>query len=134
MTAHKKIPRPVFRYVEFELYNLGFNKKELNRIKEEIIFKSPDRFQGGKTTGISDQTGNKAVRLVSDMRIFHLERSIEAIEEALKNPLFEELYELKYKKQLPWQEVIDRMSISKRTYYRIREGLIADIAKKIGLL
>lgn len=134
MTAHKKIPRPVFRYVEFELYNLGFNKKELERIKEEIIFKSPDHLQGGKTATIGDQTGNKAVRLVSDMRIFHLERSIEAIEEVLRNPLFEELYELKYKKQLSWQEIISRMNISKRTYYRIREGLIADIAKKIGLL
>lgn len=132
-TKPRKIPCAVFRYIEYELYNLEFHKEEIRRIKEEILLKSPERFQTGKA-GVSDQTGNKAVRMVSDMRIFHLERNIQAVEASLRRQIFKEIYEWKYRRCCPWQEVCERMNVSEATYYRIRRALIADIGRRIGVL
>lgn len=130
-----KIPCAVFRWIEYELYNLEWHKEELRRLKEEILLKSPDRLSGsGKANAISDQTGQKAVKLTSDMRIINLERKISAVETSLKRQMFSEIYEYKYRRCLPWQEVIMEMNVSESTFKRIRAALIKDIAIRLGEL
>lgn len=128
----QKIPCAIFRWVEYELYNLEWHKEELRRLKEEILLKSPDKLSGGKSNVISDQTGQKAVKLVDHIGIVTLERKIKAIEYSLRNSMFKELYEWKYRQQCPWQEVCTKMNVSERTYFRIRSALIRDIARRLG--
>lgn len=70
----KKIPCAIFRWIEYELYNLEWHKEELKRLKEEILLKSPDKLSGGKSNVISDQTGQKAVKLVDHIGIVTLEK------------------------------------------------------------
>ena len=129
----KKIPCALFRWVEYELYNLEWHQEELKRLKEEILLKSPDRLTGsGKANAISDQTGNKAIKLTSDTRILNLERKISAIEKTLRRPIFAKIYEYRYRRCCPWQEVVERINVSERTYFRLRRALISDIARKLG--
>jgi hypothetical protein len=42
------------------------------------------------------------------------------------------LFEYKYRKCLPWQQVIVKMNISESTYKRIRRNLVKDIAIRLG--
>lgn len=128
----KKIPCAIFRWIEYELYNLEWHKEELKRLKEEILLKSPDKLSGGKSNVISDQTGQKAVKLVDHIGIVTLERKIKAIEYSLRRPIFKELYEWKYRRCCPWQEVCEKMNVAQATFYRIRRALIIDIARKLG--
>lgn len=128
----QKIPCAIFRWIEYELYNLEWHKEELKRLKEEILLKSPDKLSGGKSNVISDQTGQKAVKLVDHIGIVTLERKIKAIEYSLRRPIFKELYEWKYRRCCPWQEVCERMNVAQATFYRIRRALIIDIARKLG--
>lgn len=126
-----RLPTPLFRWMEHELYNYDWSKEELKRLKEEIIFKSPERFVGSNRA-ITDQTGIKVIKLSTNMRIINLERKLSAIEESLKRPIFAELFEYKYRKCLPWQQVIVEMNISESTYKRIRRNLVKDIAIRLG--
>lgn len=128
----QKIPCAIFRWIEYELYNLEWHKEELKRLKEEILLKSPDKLSGGKSNVISDQTGQKAVKLVDHIGIVTLERKIKAIEYSLRRPIFKELYEWKYRRCCPWQEVCEKMNVAQATFYRIRRALIIDIARKLG--
>ena len=127
-----KIPSAVYRWVEYELYNLENSKKELTLLKEEILAHSPDRFGGGVSGVISDQTGDKVVRLMSDPRISNLERKIGVIERVLRRKVFRDIYELKYKKGLSVEECCKRMGIEKGMFKLLREILICQIAKNLG--
>lgn len=127
-----KIPSATFRWIEYELYNLEEHKKELELLKEEILLHSPDRFGGNVSGAISDQTGDKVVRLMSDPRISNLERKIGVIERVLRREVFRDIYELKYKKGLSVEECCKRMGIEKGVFKLLREILICQIAKNLG--
>ncbi len=129
----KKIPSATYRWVEYELYNLEKHKKELKLLKEEILLHSPDRFSGNVSGVISDQTGDKIVRLMSDPRISNLERKISVIERVLRRKkVFMDIYELKYKEGLSVEECCKRMGIEKGIFKFLREALICQIAKNLG--
>ena len=128
----KKIPSATYRWVEYELYNLEKHKKELKLLEEEILLHSPDRFGGNVSGAISDQTGDKVVRLMSDPRISNLERKIGVIERVLRREVFRDIYELKYKKGLSVEECCKRMGIEKGMFKLLREILICQIAKNLG--
>ena len=128
-----KIPSATFRWVEYELYNLEKHKKELKLLKEEILLHTPDRLGGGNVSGvISDQTGDKVVRLMSDPRINSLENKIRVIEGVLRRKVFRDIYELKYKEGLSVEECCKRMGIEKGMFKLLREILICKIAKNLG--
>jgi len=127
-----KIPSATYRWIEYELYNLEKHKKELKLLKEEILLHSPDRFSGRVSGVISDQTGDKVVRLMSDPRISNLERKIGVIERVLRRKVFRDIYELKYKKGLSVEECCKRMGIEKGMFKLLREILICQIAKNLG--
>ena len=128
-----RLPAPLFRWMEYELYNYDWNKQELKRLREEIILKFPERFvERAHLRVLTDQTSSKVINLCTNMRIINLERKLSAIEESLKNPLYAELFEYKYRRCLPWQQVIMEMNISESTYKRIRRSLLRDIAIRLG--
>lgn len=131
----KKIPSTIYRWIEFELYNLENSKKELKLLKEEILAHSPDRFGGGNVSGIiSDQTGNKVIKLMSNPRINNLERKIRAIERVLRRrKVFRDIYKFKYKENLSIDECCKRMGVESKGIFRfLREALISQVAKELG--
>lgn len=134
--ATLKINKNVFKYIEHEMYCYDEIKKELELYREQIIEgeNKPEVSVSGGTTG--DQTANKAIKLVSSKFVLQSEKVIQAIEKTLGilGDAYKELFEYKYQKGLPWQEVMAEMCISERTYFRMRRNLVTMVGQQLGVL
>jgi len=78
-----KLRRGTFQHVESELYAYHDTRKEIVRLKNEILHASapPDENIGGGRGNLpGDPTGRTAVLMVTHRRIEQLERIVEAIE------------------------------------------------------
>lgn len=130
-----RIDKSIFRYIEHELYNYDETKRELARLKEEVI-EGTHFAEVPAYTGPGDPTGNKAVKLASSAFVIHAEKIIKAIDRSLAilGDRHKELFYYKYQKGLPWQEVALEMNISDRTYFRLRRELVAMVGQQLGLL
>jgi len=133
-----KIPRAVFRYVEHELYNYDLTCSELEQLREEIISTSasPGYIVAGAGGEASDSTGAKAVKLITNVAIARMVRTLSAIDRALMRlqPYHRKLFELKYRKCKPWQEICMEMHIEERTYFKYRRELVVMVALEMGFV
>jgi RinA family phage transcriptional activator len=139
-----KIKRDVFRHVEAELYAYPFRKKEITRLREEILYPFDERPEDvnivkGKNSvrRPGDPTAKKAIALVSHTRLHHLERVVDAIDEVyarLPDPK-REFVRLKYwthPQRLTAVGICQELGISDRTYSRWRSQIISQIAEILG--
>lgn len=130
------IKRPVFKYIEHELYNYDEIKQSLVEIREDVLEGSPPPPDG--TPNLKGQvvkpTEIKILKL-STPAILHMERTIRAIDRALNrlDDTHRHLFELKYRQELNWQKVCMTMPISERTYFRARGELVGQVAEELGL-
>jgi len=133
-----RIPRAIFRYIEHELYNYDLTCSELEQLRQEIISASasPGYVVASEGCGVSDSTGRKAVRLVTNAAIARMTRTLAAIDRALVRlqPHHRKLFELKYRKCKPWQEICMEMYIEERTYFKYRRELVVMAALEMGLI
>ena len=133
-----KLPRAVFRYIEHELYHYDVTKREMEELREEIIYSSPPRevIAVNDDNGYhSDVVGSKTVKLVTNAALVRMSRVVLAIDKALSKLADEhkQLFELKYRQCLPWQQVCAEMPTSERTYFRLRRELVEMVALELGL-
>ncbi len=78
------IDRAIYRYIEHELYNYEFYKKELELERMMILEGSPSPPDGQpKGNQAGNPTEQKAVRLTSSIGIIQLERTINAISQTI---------------------------------------------------
>lgn len=132
-----KLPRAIFRYVEHELYNYDLTKKELGELRQEIIsLSSSPGFVAVNENGTSDSTGKKAVKLITNAAIARMTKTLAGIDKALMRLAnhHRQLFELKYRRGKPWQEICQEMHIEERTYYKYRKELVAMVALEMGLI
>jgi len=132
-----KLSRAVFRYVEHELYNYELTKKELEELRQDIISLAPSpSYVVVNGTAVGDTTGRKAVRLVTNVAIVRMTRTVAAIDRALTRVFdhHRQLFQLKYCQGLPWQRICIEMHIEERTYYKYRKELVAMVALEMGLI
>lgn len=131
-----RIDRAIFKYIEHELYSYEDSKRELALTREEIIEgeEKPEVSVMGGSLG--NKTQNKAIKLMTSNYILKAEKVIQAIEKSLKllDDKHRALFELKYKRGLPWQETSIEMGISDRTYYRLRRELVTIVGQQMGLI
>lgn len=134
------IRRDVFRHVEAELYAYPFRKKEIARLREEILYPhQPEDEQNVKSMGnkIGDPTAKKAIALATHTRLMHLERMVDAIEQVY-NRLPEpkrELVKVKYwtsPQRLTTIGICETLGISERTFRRWRIQIVGEIAEILG--
>lgn len=136
-----RIPKPIYRYLEFELYNYDKTKRDLQDLRDDILVGS----QGGGngelgvaiTKGsISDITGKKAERLLTNKGILQATRTVEAIDRALTRlgDNHRAIFQLKYRQQLPWQEVCDEIPIAESYYFKLRKELIELVGLEMGII
>lgn len=84
MRYARHIDRKIRIFVEHELLHYGRNKALLSAIRESMMPSVTAGLSGGTSGGgTTSTTENSALRLVSDARIEHLEKSISAIDRAL---------------------------------------------------
>lgn len=143
-TATVKIQKDAFRHVEAELYAYPYRKKEIARLREEILApfdedpSDPTIVKGKNSVRQpGDPTGKTAVRLASHSKLLHMERVSDAIEEVY-NQLPEEKRELirvKYwthPQRLTTIGICEKLGISERTYRRWRAQILSEIAEILG--
>lgn len=135
-----KLRNGTFKHIESELYTYHDTKKEIVRLKNEILYASPNHDEnvgGGRSNLPGDPTGRTAVLLVTHRRIEQLERIVDAIESVV-DKLPEEkqkLVKLKYwtrPQTLTWEGIAMRLGISARQAMRWRDEIVYAIAEKIG--
>lgn len=131
-----RVPRAVWLYIEHELYDYDAKKQAIKEMEEDIIFSVPEK---GTTPGrgyMSDPTARKAHSLMTSTAIRHMVRVIQAIDRALARLKDEhrKVFELKYRRGLPWQQVCQEMHIDRATFFRYRRQLITMVALEMGMV
>lgn len=134
------IRKEVFRHVEAELYAYPFRKREIERLREEILHPhapAEENIGGGKSNLPGDPTAKKAIRLASHAKLVHMERVADAIEEAYDRlpEVKKELIQVKYwtkPQRLTTVGICGELGISESTYKRWRRQFVGDVAKILG--
>lgn len=139
-TLHKvKIKQGTFKHVESELYSYHETKKEIERLKKDILLSSssPDLTGGGRSNLPGDPTGRTATLMMTHRKIEQLERIVEAIEE-IYGQLSEEkkkMIKLRYwtkPRTLTWEGIAKEIPAHRATVIRWRNEIIKAIADKLG--
>lgn len=131
-----KLRKSTFQHVEAELYCYHETKKEMERIRNDIIFAGKIQQEGGRS-GISNPTAAVATRLTTDKRLQTLEEIVDAIE-GVVNVLDEQRFKvirLRYwtKPQLlTWEGVARQIPTHRTTVIRWRDEVVYAIAERIG--
>jgi RinA family phage transcriptional activator len=131
-----KLTRASFHHVEAELYFYHDTKKEIERIRQDIIHAGKVQQEGGRS-GISNPTASAGTRLTTDKRLQKLEEVTDAIEAVMEmlDPHRTKLVKLKYwtKPQLlTWDGIAQEVNVSRRQAINWREEIIEAIAERIG--
>lgn len=136
--------KDAFRHVEAELYAHPFRKKEIARLREEVLtpfdeeINDPTVVKGKNSARMpGDPTGRKAISLASHTRLMHLERVTDAIEEVYNRLTDQQrkMVELKYwtrPQRLTTVGICVQVKISDRTYSRWRRKIVHGIAEILG--
>lgn len=133
-----KLRKGTFQHVESELYAYHETKKEIVRLKKEILHASaPPNETGSRGNMPSDPTGQTAVLLVTHRRIEQMERIVEAIESVVErlSEKKKKLVQLRYwdkPRTLTWDGIAMRLEIGRATAMRWRDEIVYAIAEKIG--
>lgn len=140
MSALVKIRKGTFQHIESELYAYHDTRKEIVRLKNEILYcrsSSDENVGGGKGNLPGDPTGRTAVLLTSHKKLEQLQNIVDAIENVVDR-LTEDrkkLIRLRYwdKPQiLTWDGIAAELHVSRRTAMNWRDEIVRAIAEKIG--
>jgi RinA family phage transcriptional activator len=145
MTTQEKVLRKgVFHHVEAELFAYPYRKREIARLREEILtpydeeVNEPGVVKGKNSVRMpGDPTGRMAVGLASSAKLLNLERVADAIDESYNKlpQQIQELIKLKYwttPQRYSTLGLCDKVGISESTYRRWRRVFIQNIADILG--
>jgi RinA family phage transcriptional activator len=135
-----KLRKHAFKHVEAELFSYHETRKEIIRMKNEILYCSQSRDEnvGGSRSGTtSDPTGRTATLLVSHKQLDHLQSITDAIE-SVYNRLPEDkkrlvnLYYWTKPQPLTWEGVAQKLNCNRATAFRWRDEIVWAISQKLG--
>ncbi|RKO63245.1 transcriptional regulator [Caldibacillus debilis] len=139
MTA-TKIKTATFKHIEAELYAYPDTKKEIARLREEILHgkaNDDENIGGGRSNIPGRPTERVATRLVMSKRLRNLEEVAEAIDRVYERlpEGHQKLVKLRYwgKYRRPtWDDIAGKLFISKRQAMRWRDEIVHLIADQLG--
>ena len=134
-----KIRKGAFKHVESELFAYHDTRKEIIRLRNEILFDRPqdDNVGGGRSSMPGDPTGRSATALVSHKRLSPLESIIDVID-SIYNYLPEErkrlinLYYWTRPQTLTWEGIAQKLHISRRQAIYWRDEIVEAMAERLG--
>ena len=133
-----KIDAVIYRYIEHELYNYERYKKELELERQAILDSSPLPPDGQpKGTALSNPTEKKAIALWSNIGIVALQRSINAVEQTIKEldqthkDVFEQIY-INGRRDV--YKLCDELCISEPTLRRKKSNIVMLTGKNLGII
>ncbi len=132
----KDYERQVYRYVEAELYAHPLRKRDIERLRADIIEATPER-SVTSSENPGDPTLLRAMRLLTSKRLERMMGNYEAIAKIYESldDMKKRLVDMRY-----WQRkytdcgIYENLHISRRTYFRWREEILAAMAIEMGLL
>lgn len=132
-----RIDKKVYKYIDYELQHYDENKKELERLREEILDKGTTPADGqprGNTVG--NPTEQKAMKLVSSTALLKIERNLKAIDRVYNqlNEEYKRFFDYNYIKQVGIVKTCNEIPIGERTYYNMRDKIIYAVGQEMGLL
>lgn len=134
-----KLRKPVFKLVEAELYQYRETKKEIERVRQQIMYGSPqdENTGGGRGNLPTDPTGSVATALVINKRLQNMESVVHAIETVYEksDEHHKRLIELKYwtnPQTLTWEGIAQKLYVGRMTAFRWRNEIIYSIAELMG--
>ena len=130
-----------YRYVEAMVKDYDKYDDLIEKRREEILapYRVSDENIGGGRSGMTNNTVERvATALVTDRVIVRLEAEKQAVSEALEALDEQSLKVIKLAylikpRTKTWVGIADECFYSVRSCYRIRDGLIKDIAEKLSL-
>lgn len=135
-----KIDRAIFRHVEAELYNYYRTKKQIKRLREQIMFSSVDVIKGGANSVMTASRPTEAIatRLVENRKLRNMEEIVSAIESVYEDldDTQKKLVRLRYFERKPWNwsRIAMECHIHEQTAYKYRREIVKAIAEEVGWL
>ena len=134
-----KINKKIYNYIDFELTNYKFYERNIEQIRNDILYASPPPNDGQpRGNSMSDPTLDTVIKLTTPMAIYRMEYNKECIDRALKklDSYHKEFFEKNYKENNGNNmiKVCYELSISERTYYRMRNKIVEYVGKEMGLV
>lgn len=134
------ISKGAFRHVESELYAYHETRKEIVRLKNEVLYGSAsmdENVGGGRSNLPGDPTGRTAVMLVSHRKIEQLERIIDSVESVVSQlpEKKRQLMQMRYwarPQTLTWDGIAQKVERDRATLIRWRNEIVKEIANRIG--
>jgi RinA family phage transcriptional activator len=138
--AVPKLKKATFKHIESELYSYKDTLKEIEFIRNNIMFckEEIDENVGGSRASLPGKpTESIATRLATHKRLAQLEEIVNAIEKVYTRlpETHQKLIRLKYwtkPQTLTWDGIADKLYISKRQAMRWRDEIIYAIAEVLG--
>lgn len=135
-----KLKKATFSHIESELYSYHDTLKEIEFLREEIMFvreNDDENIGGGRSSLPSSPTEQIATRLVTNKRLMKLEEISNAIEKVYTTlPIdYQKLIRLKYwtRPQLKtWEGIAEELHINRATAFRWRDMVVAAMAEVLG--
>lgn len=140
MNEIKTLRKATFAHIESELYSYQETLKEIEFLKEEILFSkssTDENTGGGRGSTISKPTERTATRLLTNRRLTNLTEITNAIEKVYTGlpPDHQRLVRAKYwtRPQLKtWDGIAKELHINRATAFRWRDQIIYTIAEVLG--
>lgn len=137
----RRKPITLTNKVEDILWEYKSYKRELNQLRNEILFGTPsyENTGGGRANTTSDQTGLKVSLLVDHRRIKLLELFIEAIESEFDKlpPERKKFIQIRYwsadgRNSPKWEVLATKFHVNRATALRWRDEFCMSVGKRIG--
>jgi len=127
-------------WIERELYDYEFNKRELAEWKVDRAYNQLERDYGEKPEGNKKKGGSTTERacieIISNRVMSRLTRTLEAIDN-MKSGLSKEekkFFDVFYRQAKSWQRTCIEIGIGKSTCYRWRDKIIKKTAEELGII
>ena len=133
-----RLSRGAFYHVENELMAYHETKKEIVRLKTDILLSSPVPDETGVRGSLpGDPTGRKATMLLTSRKLEELERIVDAIDTVVSSlpPDKQKLVRLRYwtkPRTLTWDGIAKEIPAHRATVLRWRNEIVRAIAELIG--
>jgi RinA family phage transcriptional activator len=133
------LSKATFQHIEAELYKYQSTKKEIQKLRYNIIQSSDDpdeNIGGGRSGRISNPTEMLATRLDTHKQLEFLEDIAYAIETIynISPPHFRKLIQIRYwnNRDLNWDGIALELHCTKRTAQRWRDKIVKDVSEVLG--
>ncbi|MFJ8247105.1 transcriptional regulator [Peribacillus asahii] len=140
MKTTTKLKKATFKYIESELYSYHDTLKEIQFLRNNIMFtkeNDDENVGGGRSSLLSSPTEQIGVRLATHKKLNNLEEIAEAIEKVYNvvNDDYKKLIRLKYwtKPQTKtWEGIAAELHISRRQAFNWRDQIVQAVAEVLG--